>query len=449
MQTTIIVLVAYVVMLLFIAFIGYKNISNFSDFFIAGRKGSYIAITGSLLATILGGSAIIGSVDESLNIGWASSWYMLCASLGLFALYPLANRVSRLGKYTLPEMLGDMYNSRVKNISSFIIPIAWLGITSAQIIASAKILQSFANINYTYGVLITGLVFIIYTIAGGQFSILKTDFIQALLIIIGLLIISFFLFKTVTIPFNELTVLSFPFNIHFSPLDLFILIITYSTTFLVGPDIYSRIFCSKDEKIAKKSVLTAAIILVPVALVIGFIGVSGNEITHTTKGGSVLIDVIKNVLPTWSVSIIVIALLSAVLSSADTTILSASIMITDLIEKGKFGSKSLLKTRFVILIIGSVSMIISIHFTSIIGIFLVALTVYSGAFILPVLAGLFRIDIKPRFVMWAMLLGGSVALVGKILTFSMGSHVGNLVIISSFAVNALFLFLGKKKPLQK
>jgi solute:Na+ symporter, SSS family len=446
MTLTTIVLVIYLIVLSIITVFSYSKVKNYSDFFIARKSGNILFITGSLTATILGGSAIIGTIDEGPAIGWATSWYMGCASIGLFALIPLISKVSILGRFTLPDMLGKMFNNnQAKTISSIIIPIAWLGIIAAQIIAAARILQSFTGMDYSTGVIISGSVFILYTLAGGQFSVLRTDLFQAILILIGLMIISFFVLENKCDSISNLTPLKFPFNIHFSPIDLLVLLITYSSTFTFGPDIYSRIFCSKNVSTAKKSVFATAVILLFVAISIGFISVYGSKCITPLFRGSLMIDVCKYILPNWSVGIIVVALLSAVLSSAATTILSASIILTDLFEKGKFGKRTLLNTRILIGIVGIASIIIAINFTSIIGILLIALTVYSGAFIIPIFFGLIGIRINSKLLTLAMISGGLIALTGKIIYYTGHIDSGNFIIISSFIINGLILILGQKK----
>jgi solute:Na+ symporter, SSS family len=450
MSVTTIVLILYLIVLALITVSSYIKVENYSDFFIARKSGNALYITGSLTATILGGSAIIGTVDEGPLIGWATSWYMGCAAIGLFALLPLISRVSKLGRYTLPDLLGRMYNNNeAKTISSIIIPIAWLGIIAAQIIAAARIMQSFTGMDYSIGVIISGAVFIIYTLAGGQFSILKTDLFQALLILTGLMIITFFVLEKRCDPIANLTPLKFPFNVHFSPVDLLVLLITYSSTFTFGPDIYSRIFCSKNVKTAKISVFATAIILLFVSASIGLISVYGSKCVIPSSNGSLMIDVCKFVLPPWSTGIIVLALLSAVLSSAATTILSASIILTDLFEKGKFGNKTLKNTRILIGAIGLTSIVIALNFSSIIGILLIALTVYSGAFIIPILLGLMGIRINQKSLTTAMIAGGIIALTGKIIYYSGHIHLGNFLIIFSFLMNGIILLFGKKKPHQK
>lgn len=439
-----IVLAVYLIVLVYIAINSRSRVKNYTDFFVAGKKGGYWAVTGSLIATILGGSAIIGAIDSGPILGWASAWFMLTAATGLFALLPLTKKISQLGRFTLPELLGKLYGKKAQAISSIIIPLAWLGIIAAQIIASAKILQSFTGMGYPTGVAISAIVFIFYTIAGGQISILKTDAIQSLLIITGLVTIAAFALFSNGTGLHSASSLRFPFNHNFSPIDLTVLIITYGTTFTVGPDMYSRIFCAKDHHIAKKAVLSTALILVPIAFIIGYLSIFNSETTEGAK----LINISLQVLPQWLTPLVVVALLSAVLSSADTTLLSSSIIITELIQKHRFGEKSLLISRVVIAVTGILSMIIAFNFSSIIGMLLIALTVYSGAFTMPIIAGLLGWKIKPMMVSLAMIIGGVVALCGKLTSMITNNQFGNLIIVSAFLINATILIFGAttKKP---
>lgn len=436
---TITILIIYLIALIFIAITSNKKVNNFNDFFVAGKKGSYFAITGSLLATILGGSAVIGSIDAGKTMGWASSWFMLSASVGLLVLIPFTKKISKIGRFTLPELLEDIYNTKTKNIASAIIPLAWLGVVAAQIIAAAKILQSFTGMSYETGVIISGLVFVFYTVAGGQISILKTDSIQAALIVAGLFTIAAFVFAGNQAASVQ-NALSFPFNYNFKPIDLVVLLITYGTTFTVGPDMYSRIFCAKNQQVARKSILTTAIILIPVAFTIGYL-----SIVPTNNQGAHIINISMELLPVWISPLVVIALLSAVLSSADTTLLSASIIVTDIFEKNNFNAKSLGKTRVVIILIGFTSITIAFFFDSIIEMLLVALTVYSGAFTVPIIAGLAGFKSKANYISYAIVFGGFIALSGKLISYLNININSNLLIVASFFISSLIVTFGALK----
>jgi SSS family solute:Na+ symporter len=439
-------LIIYGTILLVIAVSSYRKIKGYSDFFVARNRGSFLFVTGSLLATILGGSAIIGAIDAGVQMGRATTWFMLCAALGLFALLPLVKKIKKLGRFTLPELLEDLFDNRIKKIASVVIPLAWLGIVAAQVIASARILESFTGLNYSAGVVVSGMIFILYTMAGGQISVLKTDLLQAVLILSGLLALSFLAFNYQPAENIRQTTLSFPFNPNFKPFDLFILILTYSTTFTAGPDIYSRVFCAKNEGTAKKSLLTTALLLIPIAVMIGYLSAFGAKHISLPPGGSMLVELSDNLLPAWAVPLIAITFLSVVLSSADTTLLSASIILTDQIEKGNFGKRSLKLTRVMILVIGAISIAIALKFNSIIELLLIALTIYSGAFFFPLMAGLTGLFIKRKFLSSAIITGGIVALSGKLTAIYFSSQTGNLIIVAAFLINLLLLLLGIKKP---
>ena len=447
---TITVLILYILALFVIALKSYRNVADYNDFFVARRKGAFFTISGSLLATILGGSAIIGTVDIGPKMGWATAWFMICASAGLFALLPLVKKVKSLGRFTLPELLEDLYGKQVKQISAVIIPVAWLGIVAAQIIAGGEIVQSFTGLSYETGAIASGLVFILYTVVGGQFSVLKTDLFQAVLILIGLIMISFFAYQSACSPAGCLQAkashpLSFPFNAHFKPFDLFILVLTYSTTFTAGPDIFSRIFSAKNEIIARRAVMTTAFLLLPIALSIAFLSAYGAACIPSPHKGSILMEICKTILPYWAVPLIVIMLLSVVLSSADTTLLSASIILTDMIEKGNFGDKSVKRTRIILFIFGLASILIALNFTSIIGILLIALTVYSGAFFLPIIVGLTGHQVKRSYLSAAIIAGGAIALTGKMIFLHVSNNWGNIVITVAFLLNGLLILWGIKK----
>lgn len=439
-----IVLLAYVVLLLTVSYFSYRKVHQLSDYLIAGKKGSVFSVSGSLLATILGGSAIIGTVDAGYRLGWAVSWFMLSAALGLFLLVPFASKVIKHGKYTLPDVLEQLLGPQTKLISSIIIPIAWTGIIAAQIIASSKILQSFIEIPYETGVWASAAFFLVYTLLGGQISILKTDKIQSILIFVGLIVVALSLSGHHALKLSDQSLPGFPFNTNFSVFDLIVLFFTYALTFTTGPDIYTRILSSKNEKVAINSVRITAIILIPVAIIIGYISVSGVILFPEKIEGSLIVNVSKMILPQWGAIIMALALLSAVLSSADTTLLSASIILGNVFQGGNYNEKSLGITRIFLVVLTLVSIIIALKFQSVITVLLVGLTVFSGAFTIPILFSFFNWKFQKQGVFLAIILGGVIALAGKIVFLKGYPVLGNLVILVAFVINAIILLLKKE-----
>lgn len=439
MQVKIIIAVYFLVVLA-VGFISYFKIKSPSDYYVSGKKAGLIPVTGSLLATILGGSAILGTIELSQKIGWAALWFLCSASFGLIVLVPLSKYVSRFGNYTLPELLGKFYGKRAEFISSLIIPIAWIGIVAAQIIAAAKILSGLGFMGYNEAAIISGVVFVLYTVAGGQISILKTDTIQSVIIVAGLIVLLVFSIDSSNIhPFDSLNFGSL-FNESFSFFDLVILILTYSVTFVVGPDIYSRVFCAKNEKTASRSILFVAIVLIPVSFVLTWLGIFSVNIEH--EG---IVGFAGHLLPGWAYGLFIAALLSAVMSSADTTLLTSSIILSELTTGNLNEKKALKYTHYYIIIIGIVSIVISLFMTSIIQTLLIALTFFSGAFVVPTLAGLLNLKVNKKRVVTAIITGGILAITGKIIHEFYHDFAGSCIILVTYLINALILFLPSKK----
>lgn len=440
-------LALYFVLMVLIGIFSSKKVKTESDYFVAGKRGNIWQVTGSLLATLLGSSAILGTADLALSQGWAASWLLLSASFGLFLLIPVSIKVRRMGKYTLPQMIGDFYGPGAKTISSVIISVAWIGIIASQIIGAAKILTGFTGLGYAYGVWGAGAVFIFYTLIGGQISVLRTDLYQAVIIIGGILLTAFYILFTEQVSPLKMTDLTFPFNEGFHPFDLAVLLLTYSSTFVVGPDIYSRIFCAKDDQVARRSALISAIVLVPFSLCITFLGVfAAYKFPDALRqNGSALIPVMLGALPDWGVGILVAALLSAVMSSGSTALMTSATIIGDPVSKGPWQEHSVRNTKIIMLFIGLLSILLSLKVQSIVQSLLIALTIFSGAFIVPTIAGLLGHGASKIRSGTAMIIGGAVALTGKTIALNGGNTIGNVFIIIGFLLNAMILFIGNHK----
>ena len=436
----IIILIVYALILFLIGIYSYLKIKTPFDYFLAGKKTGVWQISGSLLATILGGSAILGTIGLAESQSWASAWYILAASLGLFGLLPIVRKVYAKGKFTLPELIGQYYGESARKVTSLIIPIAWLGIVAAQIIAGAQILVSFFGLEYANGVFLTAGIFIVYTYIGGQISIMRTDLFQAFFILAGVILTAFM------IPSDQLPALPsfaghFPFNDHFSPFELFILILTFSSTFVVGPDIYSRVFCARNSETAFRSVLIVALILIPFAFVLSYVGMYAATFHQGAQNSSALVNLANIYLPEWASGILVAALISAVLSTASTTLLTTSMILSELFHKDINNQKSFKQAKLFIIAVGVLSMLISLKVTSIVSSLLLALSFYSGAFIIPMIAALFNLPYNKRFSIAAMLSGGILALTGKLMMTFKSPEAGQYILISGFVVNILLLFL--------
>lgn len=430
-----IILILYFFIVVIVGFISFGQIKNNKDFFIAGKNAGVYQVAGSLLASILGSSAILGSVDFAYDVGWAGSWLMLCGALGLLILYPLTKFIKNFQGYNLPYLLGNFYGEEVQRISSFIIPIAWLGIVASQIMGAAKIITIISTFTYIEGVWLSGFVFIVYTMLGGQFSIIKTDMIQLIFILLGLLVVFFYISS------EPLTKEALPLINHkFGYIDLLVMILTYSTTYIVGPDIYSRLFCAKNEKTMKMSILIAIVVLIPLGFILAKLGIYGAEMFTDVGKNSVLLMIADSKLPNILSFLLYLALLSAVISSADTTLLTASSLFTQGLIKNLKSEKAVFISRVLTAVFGVGAIIIALKMKYILSTLLMALTIYSGAFIIPTFVGMFGYRARKEVVITAIVVGGFVATLGKYYPGNTGKYIA----IAAFILNGLILYFGKK-----
>lgn len=410
-----------------------RRIHSADDYYVAGRRTGVIYLAGSLLATILGSSAILGSIDMAFEKGWAGAWLLLCGAIGLLALLPLVNVVAGFKGYNLSMLIGKFYGDVVKKLSGAVIAIAWLGVIGAQIIGAAKITAGMFDIPYITGAILIGVVLTFYTALGGQFSIIRTDVLQILLIFLGLIPVAVILYlRSPSLSGGAMI------SDTFGYFDLIAMLFSYSTTFLVGPDIYSRLFCAKDSSTAKKAVIVTAITLVLVAFLLAFIGIYGARFYE--KGSvSILFAIARSEMPQIVTLVLYFAMLSAIISSADTTLFTAGGLLSQFFYSDMESLKSIRITKCCIALLGISAIIIAICFNSILTVLMFALGVYAGAFVVPVLWGLLSFACRRKYAMLAIIAGGMLALTGKII----GGRVGNIWLISAFLVNFAILFWGR------
>lgn len=435
--------------MIIVGFASMKKIKNTLSYFVADRNGSSMAITGSLLATTIGGSSTIGLAGLGYSKGIVGAWWMLVGVIGLLVLSLwLAKKVRRYAVYTLPEILERQYGgSTTKIIASLVIATAWLGIIAGQIIAAGKILSVLWPGHFNLLMIIAASVFVVYTVLGGQYSILKTDVIQSVIIVAGLIICLIIGmnaaggFKTIMGTLPE-SYFSFPVSPVFSWFDLLTFLMFVGAAYLVGPDIYSRIFCSKSPEVAQRSVAVAALAMIPLAFFITAIGITARTLLPGIPPESALPALIMNSIPVGLNGLVIAALLAAVMSSADTCLLTTStIMTADIINpifKSSISEKSLLLiTRGGVVIIGIISLLIALKLKGVIASLLLGYTVYTSGLVIPVLLGFYskRLKLNTFGVIAAVIGGGGTGLFLKL------SGYNNLSLLT-FPISALLLFGG-------
>ena len=92
-------------------------------------------------------------------------------------------------------------------------------------------------------------------------------------------------------------------------------------------------------------------------------------------------------------------------------------------------------------LLGILSILITLKFNSILKVLLMSLGTYAGAFVIPVIWGLLGQQSRRPFVVAAIVVGGSMTLLGKFLS----GNASHAVILLAFAVNLALLAIGRTK----
>lgn len=408
-------------------FVGWRSRHQSAEsYWVADRKYSTGRITMSLVATIFGASSTMGIIGLGYSRGLTGAWWALVGGLALIPCgFFLASRVRALNVYTLPDILKKAYGERVSVPAGIMISIAWCGVIAAQLIAGGRIISGFFLIDMDTALVFVAVVFILYTFWGGQVSVIRTDSWQFAIFIGGLFIsLGFLLFSRVSADVFWQNIP--PAHWHFPVSEKFgwyQVLVFYpfivGLPYLVGPDIYSRILCARDCQAAKRSVLGAATIVIPLSFLLAFFGVLTRAWFPGIPAESALPQTLNVLIPAGLKGLIVAGFLGAIMSSADTCLISASTILT----LNVIGPVSSAKqeqyhkiTKGMVLLLGVIAWYIASQQRGIISSLLLGYTVFVGGIVCPTLATFFKkgLNVKPNGALWAVIIGGGAAILGKI-----------------------------------
>ena len=400
-------LILYLIVFVAISIIDIKKVNTFNDYAVAGMSQNTFAVTMSLLATVVGASTTIGITDTVYSIGFPGIWWLLFGAVGLiFQSFILSEKVRSTNAATLPDLAGKTVGRAAETIIALIIVVSWVGVIAGQLAAMSKLITFATGRSGKTIPVIISCIIIIYTLAGGQLSVVRTDKIQFAVIIIGILICCGYLY--ITHGENNAAIMSeIEFiNENYRPINLFTQLFVIGGVYFIGPDIMSRNFISKDKKTARVSALIAGLALIIFSAVITFIGMwCKANIPASEMSGNALMYVIK-LLPMPIGIILTLGLLSAILSSTDTCIINASgIFVKDILKRD-----SVMLVRITVAVIGILSILLAFCGDGdIMTLLSGAYSVYTPGVIFPLTIAVLcykKREIRKKLWLSAVLLGG-------------------------------------------
>ncbi|MEM0244045.1 MAG: sodium:solute symporter family protein [Zestosphaera sp.] len=356
-----IVVIAYLVFMLSLGFYAAKyRVKTAEDLVLAGRRVGVLLVAASLAANNIGGGSTVGVAARAYG-GWGLSagWYIMTAALAMIPVTYIFYLMRRTRAWTLPEVISGRFGAPSHIITAILQMISLSTLTASQVLASGTIFAALTGLSFETGVLLAGIITILYTILGGLWADVLTDFIQFLIISLGMLIALPFVIAGAG---GWSSIVS---NLPPSSMDLFkagystigSLFFMYIITFITGAEMVSRALASKDEKVALKGSILSGLLMGLYAFVPAIIGLVALSTMPNISSSDAYAKTMLNYAPEVIAGVALAAILAATMSSADSDMLGASsIFAIDIwkryIKKNASDREILILTRLGIVVVG-------------------------------------------------------------------------------------------------
>ncbi|HLF67021.1 MAG TPA: sodium:solute symporter family protein [Gammaproteobacteria bacterium] len=303
-----------------------RKIIDKADYFLASRSYGVFAVTLTLVATQLGGGMILGTSNEAYHVGIYGIAYSAGIFLGFIALaLGLAHKLRGFNVATTAELFETKYHSTfLRKIAAVMMILSLCGILAGQVVASRMFLHGLGIHHEGIFLLFWGFV-IGYTVMGGLKAVVLTDIYQVLFIFV--LFIGLFFWAQTDYPVTSLDWSpapgAFTQEINwqtFTPMLLLPFLFC-----LIEQDLAQRFFSARTQRVATGAAIGAACLILIFACIPAYFGLLTKELgieipPHT----SVLIALMRTLVPDVVLALIACGLLAAIVSTADSLLCAIS-----------------------------------------------------------------------------------------------------------------------------
>ena len=421
--------IAYLLVTIAIGLVAAKRVKTSADFAIAGRHLPLAMIVTTTFATWFGSETVLGIPAKFVNSGLggvvedpfgAGSCLIL---VGLF----FAAKLYRMSLLTISDYYRERYGRSVEILCSIIIMVSYLGWVSAQVTALGLVfnLLSGGVISMPLGMVIGVVSILAYTLFGGMWSVAITDFIQMIILVVGLAALAVFAGdqaggadKVIALAISQDM-----FNFFPEPnLKEILFFVAAAITIMFGSipqqDVFQRVMSANSLNAATKGPIIGGICYILFAFVPMFLVVSA-LIIMPEKAAQLIEEDPQKVLPTLVMEhmpfimqvLFFGALLSAIKSCASATLLAPSVTFTENIWRQfrphQSDKQALLAMRVTVLVFSALVLFYAISmqgssiYEMVSGAYQVTLV---GAFI-PLLFGLYWQKATTQGAIFAIVLG--------------------------------------------
>src|SRR5690625_412395 len=266
------IFIIYLFVMLGVGYYFLQSNKDQEDYYVGGRSIGKWPVGLSVVATDVGGGFSIGLGGLGFAIGLSGSWMLFTGLVGAWlAAVFLIPKVSKMGRdfnlFTFPEVLNQLFNKKVALIAGIISAIGYIGFTSSQLLAGAKLASaSFEGLSIDLALIVMGIITVLYTVMGGLKAVIYTDTIQWSILLIGLIFIgitvAYFavggieeIKNVVSTEMLTLTNLNWQDFVNWG--------VTIIPIWFIGMTLYQRIYACKNTKEAQKAWYIAGVFEYP------------------------------------------------------------------------------------------------------------------------------------------------------------------------------------------
>jgi SSS family solute:Na+ symporter len=306
-----------------------RKIKTFHDYALAGNRLPWYVISLTMLVTFIGGGTMLGFVGSYYTHGLQWFWMCLSTSVAfLFLGYFIAERIRRFKLYTLADIFQIRYGENAKRISGVITCIVGVAVGFAMLSGFAAMVNGYLGINMDIAMLLGVFLFAFTATMGGLIGNALVDAWSSIIIFGGAIIVSIFAFTQAggvagisTLPHNllDLSAGNIPWVFYIGTI-----ISSAGVALADQATIFQRVNAADSPRSARRAAIWFAWSCLGVFMLMGVIGLSARVILGPgIASRNVVAELLRTMNPVIA-AIYVAAVISAVLTTANSLYLSAS-----------------------------------------------------------------------------------------------------------------------------
>lgn len=323
----------YFALILGIGYYGYIKTEDEADFLVAGRSVGPLVGGATLSATQMSAGTLVGTfgIHYLLGFGFVWIWPGLWAGW-IVSLILVAPQMRRFGRLTVPDFVAVRFGDDgadgdyARAIGALLIVSAYTVYLSAQFTAGGIIFQTLLGVATEVGMFVMVMTAVLYTAIGGMRASILTDFVQAVVMAVGVLV-AIPLGLHFTGGLATVNAIFMSFNPSFvgqalSTAQIVGFMAAFGFSIAAAPYEITRIYSMRDEKTVRQAIGITLIFQAVIGTSVALLGVMTRVMfpaLSTPDLASVILSI--NVLGPILGALLIAAVFSAILSTVDSVMI--------------------------------------------------------------------------------------------------------------------------------